>query len=983
MGGSNRLVYITIVLLLSSSISWFLVETAAEGDPPPVVLSYCFNTPFFEVTETENGVFTQVKLQGLPLTSEEGKPCLPVKPLRILLPFATDVEKISVAASNTRVLRLTHPVELGGKPYCLSKGFNGSQEKVVSFYDEHRLYPVGVYRNLGVQYWRGCPILHLNLYPVQYLGETQTVYCHKSFKVTVELKKTLANPLYRGNNLDKVMNMVENPWVLNLYPPSSNGSQRYEYVLITTEDLMNSSGEYTFNDLLSYRSSEGLNCTYKTVESIVEEFEGVDTQEKIRNFIKHAYLSWGTTWVLLGGDVEKVPIRMLADIDGLEKDETMVASDLYYQCLDGSYNYDGDRLWGEEFDGVNGGRIDIYAEVYVGRAPVDDEWDVSAFVEKTLVYENSKWGVDEYVSRYLAAGEKLWDGPGGYGAGYVERCIDYCSDYQQETYGVSSSQYSITCLFERDRGWSYLDVMDEINHGVGLINHVGHGTSRYAMKLSTYDILFLNNTNRYGLFYTQACHAGQLEKEDECLAERWVNARKKGGFAAVMNTGYGYGSTTSYDGADNRLAREFFDALYSPYEKLSRLGEANQDSKEDNYWRIDEPNMYHVCYDTLLFGDPYVKVKGAEDAAASFRWQPSYPVTGKTVSFVDESTGVLTYWEWSFGDGKKSHLRNPSHIYLHEGVYHVTLTVVDIYGFSSTITREVEVRNNWPPVAVAIPSYYHGVNLTVFFKGDESWDPDGVITKYHWNFDDGTTSTVPNPLHRFPCEGVYNVRFTVVDDDGYSTTVFCKIVLEHQLPPEIPVITSGSTLVPTGVLFTYESVTVDPENDDIQYRWDWGDGSQVEWSSWYASGEPCSVTHTWRSPGVYEVRVKARDMHHAESNWSQPIIVEVFDNQKPTVFFKKPIQGFYLLNNKVIPFFTTIVVGDVDVEVAAEDSSGIQRVVFHVNNEPAAEVLSEPYKWRWRKTVDDGLVNQYVLKAVVYDNAGNHATDEVTVWRLF
>ena len=982
MGGLKCSVYIiTIVFLLSATISPFLSHANEEENVAPIVLSYHFNTPSFDVTEVGDKVFTQINLQGLPLSSHEGKPRLPVKPLRILLPFAAGVKKISVTASQPKVLQVFHPVELGGRSYCLSKGFNGTQQPVKPLYDQHSLYPNSVYKNLGVQYWRGYPILHINLYPIQYLGETGVIHFHQSFKVTVELKKDDVNPLYRGDGRERLACMVENPEVLTFYPSSSTeGSPRYDYVLITTQDLMNTSAGYTFNDLLSYRRNQGLNCTYKTVESIEEEFEGVDTQEKIRNFIRYAYMNWGTTWVLLGGDVEKVPIRYLADIDGLEEDETRVTSDLYYQCLDGSYNYDGDDLWGEEFDGVNGGRIDVYAEVYIGRAPVDDAWDVSAFVEKTLVYEDSEWEKDEYLCRFLAAGEMLWSGPGGYGAGYVERCIDYCSDYEQETYGVPSSQYSITCLFERDRGWSYLDVKDEINNGVSIINHVGHGNSKYAMKLSTYDILFLNNSGMYGLFYTQACHSGQLEKEDECLAERWVNARKKGGFAAIMNTGYGYGSTTDYDGADNRFAREFFDALYSPYEKISRLGEANQDSKEDNYWRIDEPNMYHVYYDTLLFGDPYVEVKGAEDTTAGFTWEPFYPVAGKTVEFVDKSKGVLTYWEWDFGDGEVSHLRNPFHVYSHEGVYQATLTIVDIYGFSSTVTHEVEVRDNWPPIAIATPGYYHGTNLTVVFRGDESWDPDGVIMQYLWNFDDGTTSTVPNPTHCFPGEGTYIVRFSVVDDDGYTSTVFCKIILNHQLPPETPVVTYGPTFVPTGVLFIYEAVSFDPEYDMVQYGWDWGDDSEVEWSEWFTSGEPCSVTHTWCSPGVYEVRVKARDTHQAESNWSQPIRVEVFDNEKPTVGFKKPVHGIYLLNKEVVPFFTTIVVGDIDVEVTVEDSGGIQKVVFYVDNEPVAEVLSEPYMWRWEK--NGVLPRRHLIKVVAFDEGGNIATAELMVWRI-
>ncbi len=481
-------------------------------------------------------------------------------------------------------------------------------------------------------------------------------------KISLSIQTTESaykNILQKFDDREKIVNIVENPEMISSYPDEDSGSFNpgsadYEYVIITTEDLKNASGNYTFYDLIDKRINDGLTCNIKTVEDIYQEYTGVDNQEKIRNFIKDAYLNWNTKWVLIGGDVEKVPIRYLYDIDGVEADEERITSDVYYQCLDGDYNYDKDGNWGEEYDGVNGDKIDLLAEIYIGRAPVDDENDISAFVEKTLSYENTDWFDDPYVQNVLSCGENLWTGPGGDGSGYVERCIDYCTDYNQNTYGIPSDHFTITKLYESLGSWTDEDAINIIDDGVSIINHVGHGTVLAAMKLTISELDELNNTDKYGVFYTQACHSGQLEKVDECFGERWVNIPKKGGFAAIMDTGYGYGSTNSYDGSDNRYAREFYDALFSPYEQISRIGEANQDSKEDNIWQIDDNNMYHTYYNKILLGDPYVSIKGAEEANARFTYDPLYPRTNGIINFYDKSLGMITYRLWTFGDGHTS-----------------------------------------------------------------------------------------------------------------------------------------------------------------------------------------------------------------------------------------------------------------------------------------------------------------------------------------
>ena len=994
----NTLLTINVTVLLIFTL--FIIPTNAvilqqhQASPQTVTLTYNFNTPILNTIQVLNKTFTRIEIENLPFSNPLGKPVIPQKLVCILLPSQQEITTIDVKSLNTHIrtdTSLTN-IKLGSISQRLTQSNKQSQEYYQTLsYNESQYYPTNNYNNIGIQYKNGFPILYLILYPVQYLQSENKIKYATQMKITIETKSTpKTSPLYKSQFSSEITGLVDNPETVYSYQTSNTLSDHqntpyndYDYVIITTEELRNTSHQYlyTFEDLIDLRTNQGLSCAIKTVEEIEDEYFGVDVQEKIRNYIKFAYIQYNTQWILLGGDVEKVPIRCLYDVDGQETDEKQVPSDVYYQCLDGTYNYDGDEHWGEEFDGINGGRIDLSAEVYIGRAPIDDEQDLSAFVEKTIVYENSVWEEDDYLKNVLSVGEELWSGPGGYGAGYVERCIDFCTDYNQETYGIPSDQYTITELYERDTIWNDDDVITNINEGIALINHVGHGNSVSAMKLSSIELEELDNTGKYSLFYTQACHAGQLDKQDECFAEKWVNIPKKGGFAAIMNTGYGYGSAENYDGADNRYAREFYDALFSPNEQISKIGKANQDSKEDNIWHITDENMFHGYYDTTLFGDPYVSIKGAEEAAADFNWSPEYPTTGKMIRFYDVSEGVITYRKWDFGDGTLSFEKNPIHVFSSAKIYDVSLTVMDQHGYVSTETIPVEVRAYWNPIAKIIPSSYNGVNFTIQFSADESWDPDGDIVRYHWDFDDGTTASTCDPLHTFDSEGMYTVCLTVEDNEGNVDRAYSNIVLSFQFPPHTPSDLDGPTSTFSGKNTLFSIVATDPEGDDIQYCWDWDDESEYEWTEWYPSGQMCEISHKWDSLGEHHVKVKARDRNFGESNWSQELIIMVTDETSPILSIENPTNGIYLSNKKLLPFPTTLVFGDIDICVTASDSSGIEKILFYLDDtsHPIAEVLSEPYVFSW----NEQSFGKHVLRVVAIDYAGKQSSSELTIWKFF
>jgi hypothetical protein len=100
-------------------------------------------------------------------------------------------------------------------------------------------------------------------------------------------------------------------------------------------------------------------------------------------------------------------------------------------------------------------------------------------------------------------------------------------------------------------------------------------------------------------------------------------------------------------------------------------------------------------------------------------------------------------------------------------------------------------------------------------------------------------------------------------------------------PPNVPSTPNGPTNGYHKSAYEYSTATIDPENDQIAYQFDWDDGSPNKWTALYPSGTTCIQSHTWQIPGVYTISVKARDSNNAESLWSDTLSITML-NQPPS-----------------------------------------------------------------------------------------------------
>lgn len=149
---------------------------------------------------------------------------------------------------------------------------------------------------------------------------------------------------------------------------------------------------------------------------------------------------------------------------------------------------------------------------------------------------------------------------------------------------------------------------------------------------------------------------------------------------------------------------------------------------------------------------------------------PASICLGNSVSFTDKSSGMPEAWLWDFGDGTTSTQQNPIHTYTSTGIYNVKLIVSNRCGNPSEITKQIIVSNAIPSASF---SYDQPTctGMPVQFHDSSSNNP----AAWQWNFGDGSSSYLQNPLHAYANPGNYNVSLIASNACG-SSAPFSQVI---------------------------------------------------------------------------------------------------------------------------------------------------------------------------------------------------------------
>lgn len=543
--------------------------------------------------------FDVIKVPGADLTANPGDPQLPVIAKHFVIPRNALVTGIDILHTKEAFVSGTFDIFPVQKPSITEMPFAvfkpepwTAQNPLV--YEKNDPYPsrcveMGAQGNLA-----GYRILSVNFYPYQYNpGEKRVKHIQEvTFRINYRTMES-GNPVDRISEpsrkmLEKVVSSLCGTEQLP-YDPFEEVSRdsTIDYVIITPSTFSSS-----FQPLCDWKTQKGIRAHIVTTDSIYANCPGSDNQERIRNFIIDARSNWGTLWVLLGGDVNQVPERIAYAMTceaGIQMDEDSIRADLYYSDLDGTWNFDGMGPYGEVEDSV-----DLYPDVFVGRAPSSTPIQAQTFVSKVLTYEVTP--PTDYELDILFFAMVLWDDPFTDG-GLAKEHIDSL---------YIPGRFNITKLYETWGNLNYGTVMSALNAGQNFANHNGHAWY-YIMSigddhLGLSDMDALVNGNRQGILYSIGCWSAAFDYD--CIAEHFVNNPNGGGVAFLGNSRYGWGSPGNPKfGYSDRFDATFYDMLIC--QGFQQLGAALAVDKAYYIPRSRQENVYRWHqYQLNLLGEP-------------------------------------------------------------------------------------------------------------------------------------------------------------------------------------------------------------------------------------------------------------------------------------------------------------------------------------------------------------------------------------------
>jgi hypothetical protein len=321
--------------------------------------------------------------------------------------------------------------------------------------------------------------------------------------------------------------VVDNPGELRSRAPmtTDSGKDWAPWIAVGDEDM-----EDELQPLVDHRASTHGAAEFVSLQYIYDNYSGYDTQEQIRNFLKDGYENHGLVYALIIGDFGETNRISKLTVYGNTLNST---ADLYYSDLDGTWDGNGNHLYGENADG-----IDYYSDIYVGRFSADNPAWITTMVDKTVAYED---GTDsgEWYETALFCGAVLWPEYSYTGATVCNEVAD-----------MLPSGWTAHKLYENLSGTHPNNQIDMLNEGAAYFQPTGHGYSNGVFwyyspsdMITNSNYTGLTNIDMLPVIHSIACLAGKLSAAS--LSERLMLAPNGGCVANMFNSDNGWGSPPS------------------------------------------------------------------------------------------------------------------------------------------------------------------------------------------------------------------------------------------------------------------------------------------------------------------------------------------------------------------------------------------------------------------------------------------------------
>jgi len=332
-----------------------------------------------------------------------------------------------------------------------------------------------------------------------------------------------------------------------------------------------------------------------------------DTQAQIRNFIRRCVSLYGTKWVLLGGNKNIVPPRMVCsnasgdECSSFDSDQSH-ACDMYYGCLHYSMNNNTNSYWMEnECCGRNYDEIDWGFDVLVGRACCGTEQELHNWINKTKAYVE---GNDDLKGEYLKSNMNAckdgsydisnqtwtgwWEDEGIFGPGIGDEFPSNMSWVNNKN--ITQAQWILTDEYVSGNvsDWD----------GINIIYHAGHGGTLFNVDGGTYQPTLCRNALIPQFVYTEGCHSGDFGTDVSSRAEIWMSYN--GTYSMIANSAYGWFVASTFFGED------MFSRMFNETRGIlePNFCQAHFDSRETEGHSAADGVFAMIFKETNFFGDP-------------------------------------------------------------------------------------------------------------------------------------------------------------------------------------------------------------------------------------------------------------------------------------------------------------------------------------------------------------------------------------------
>ncbi len=371
-------------------------------------------------------------------------------------------------------------------------------------------------------------------------------------------------------------------------PVSNNILDQHQMIIVTGPALVQE-----FERLADWKRAKGVPTLVVDTDTIAANVSGVDLPAKIREYIRLRKLE-GAQWVLLGGDAEVVPPRMV-HTRALTQFDEIFASDFYYSDLDGTWDANGNGTYGEVADDC-----EMHPDIAVGRLTVAALPEAQTAIDRILLYEQTDSGK---VLKTLFISEDT--GFMGFDS------AAQLNPLAENTFPARFEKQKLYWKWESYPGSEENTLAAQIaalEDGRNLVTHYGHA-SEYDlnMEMSAQDVDSLHNSPYFPIYVTCGCMAGNFTYSGmDSAGERLITNPNGGAVAYLGNANYGLGP-----GGGTAFIQAFYQALFAG---TTRIGSAMMTARDNFY--TQESNLQSELlgirwtqFVVVLFGDPEMEAR--------------------------------------------------------------------------------------------------------------------------------------------------------------------------------------------------------------------------------------------------------------------------------------------------------------------------------------------------------------------------------------